>query len=42
MILVLKWSKKGWKVVLSLKFLFDYCMVLLVLGKVGHDDLKNV
>ena len=28
--------------VLSLKFLFDYCMVLLVLGKVGYDDLKIV
>ena len=28
--------------VLSLKFLSDYCLVLLVLGKVGHDDLKIV
>ena len=27
---------------LILKFLSDYCMVLLVLSKVGHDDLKIV
>ena len=28
--------------VLSLKFLSNYYMVLLVLSKVGHDDLKIV
>ena len=28
--------------VLNLKFLSDYCMVLQVLNRVGHDDLKIV
>ena len=30
------------KHVLNIKFLFDYCMVLWVLNKAGHDDLKIV
>ena len=42
MVLILKSRKKEDNHVLNLKFLSDYCMVLRVLNRVEHDDLKIV
>ena len=47
MILILKWRKKGGgggggNHVLNLWSLSSYYMVLLVLNKIGHDDLNFV